>query len=215
MTAITTESEANLCAIVKESAVAIHSMWIAQDTLDLNGSARQVRVTGQHALEDLRSGRRVRPGTVGTAVIAAAVVSHRSGQVTTLTLVVQVQDVDDGAAFEQELPPGTTELSGQERQIEAANAEAGKITILKEVEHTVGHVGEGWLVRNVSVADTVDRGCGRRDRHARIEAMEQRGRLAGWCVTEHGQFNDPVVLRGEAGSLGVEDCQWSVETKVR
>jgi hypothetical protein len=44
--------------------------------------------------------------------------------------------------------------------------------------------------------------------------MDHGGMLPGWREPNHGQFNDPVASRVEAGRLNAEHRQWPAGTKV-
>jgi hypothetical protein len=148
---------------------------------------------------------------VRPTVRPAAIVRHGRGQVAGLVLVVDLLDVEDGAACEREVDPDAAELGREQGQVEAADVEAGQVGVGQQPRQPRGDDLEPPLLGDEIVGDPVDRRGGRGDRDAGVDQAAVADRLGVGGELEDGDLDDPVVADVDAGGLEVEDGQGPVE----
>jgi len=106
-------------------------------------------------------------------------------------------------AVSKKVETAVGELALQQRQVEAADVEAGQIGAVQEVDQTASDLPECGCVAHVLVADPVHGGRRGRDRSSRVDPAGAAFPLAIDVHAEGRDLDDPVALRIRTGRFQV------------
>ena len=121
--------------------------------------------------------------------------------------------VDQAPGLHVEGDSGPRELGDQDREIEAPDVEPRQVAGLEQLGEGLGGGLKGGLVRDVLVGDPVNGRSLRRNRHLGVVAAHALEDIAARRHPDHGEFNDPVPGKAQAGRLQVEEDDRAVKVE--
>jgi len=120
-------------------------------------------------------------------------------------------NVDDLAVVHLEFEPGALEFRLQHRNVEAGDVVTAEVAAVDVVVELLGDQRKHRAVFDVLVGDAVHGDGTGRNRHFRVQPPHGVLGVAVGEYLQHGDFDDPVPLRHDSGTLDIEYGQRPLE----
>jgi hypothetical protein len=122
-------------------------------------------------------------------------------------------DIDQLPILRFEDDPRAPKLCNEHGKVEAPKVEAGEIARIEKIEEASCPCEKGWLIGDICVRDTMNRGRITRDRHLRVEATHSLQDIAMGSKPNERKFDDSVGTDPKPGRLKVEKNERTFEWK--